>query len=437
MGPVRVFFCFRILLSCKELSSNIRQRTMKERNLLAFFFGFICLLPYPSFPIGNTSGLQGGHIISIFVILLAFTSRGRITINTGALIYFTLVTPLALTLIILDRSSINFNATIAQCIGLLVIPAAYTICRTDRGLEQVLNGSALAVIFHSLIGLIQQFYYSRNDFPFSWIYINPSFSTMLYEELSLLYGTYTKRSFGIFPEPSAMFASISPWLVIYATRLSTIPCPDPTEKRTLQLTALFLGTVLVSLSKSGGIVYYTALVLPFIYIYSRRQILKQSATGIIYTGLLVILSIIASIWLIGSYLDRQTAQANAVGSWEERESSIRFGIDLFINGDSLNFILGHGPGNIPEITSSAVGSTSIHSWIVAYIAGSGLMALIAVAALGFTFLLKILISRSNWRYISAAGMVLVTLSLSTGYFQLLGIWMFIGLLAFILDNHRS
>ena len=115
----------------------------------------------------------------------------------------------------------------------------------------MLAAACAAIFVHALIGFYQVRSFSHDEFPLLFLYRNPSFKSM--EEWSRVYAVYIKRPCGLFPEPSAMAASLGAWLVLLAGLLL-----DPsTGKRSagggkFAVIALALGFVLVALSRSGS-----------------------------------------------------------------------------------------------------------------------------------------------------------------------------------------
>ena len=93
--------------------------------------------------------------------------------------------------------------TIAIILAVLVIwPADWDLFR------EVLAAAGAAIVLHSLIGLLQLYSFSKDQFPLLFLYANPSFRSM--QEGAEEYVLYNKRPCGLFPEASAMAAEHAP-----------------------------------------------------------------------------------------------------------------------------------------------------------------------------------------------------------------------------------
>src|SRR5262249_39481749 len=113
--------------------------------------------------------------------------------------------------------------TISLSVAMLVLwPAQWLADR--RLLPEVLKAATLAMVIHALIGLYQVYSFTKDEFPLLFLYRNPSFRSM--EAWSPIYARFIKRPCGLFPEPSAMAASLGPWLVLLTGLLL-----DPTQAK--------------------------------------------------------------------------------------------------------------------------------------------------------------------------------------------------------------
>src|SRR5262249_45048937 len=116
--------------------------------------------------------------------------------------------------------------------------------------REVLAAATAAILVHSLVGLYQVYSFRNEVFPLLFLYKNPSFRSL--EEWSPIYARYIKRPCGIFPEPSAMAASLGPWLVVL-TGLLLDPALAARVGWRSGRTAVVIGCgfLLVALSRSG------------------------------------------------------------------------------------------------------------------------------------------------------------------------------------------
>ncbi|MBV8608919.1 MAG: hypothetical protein JO034_15855, partial [Singulisphaera sp.] len=225
-------------------------------------FAFSCFFPYPALSLGGNTGLQLSQALSLAAVLfLCARAAGR---------------PLRALLLILGpvALSASFNLTfgdppdpdivpkesIALALALVVLGPAEWVAGGDL-FRETLAAAGAAIVVHALIGLYQVYSFAHDEFPLLFLYENPSFKSM--EEWHRIYVRYIKRPCGLFPEPSAMAASLGPWLVLLAGLLL-----DPSSGRRfgwrgkkLAAAALALGSVLIALSRSGAALAIMAAVL--------------------------------------------------------------------------------------------------------------------------------------------------------------------------------
>ena len=130
-----------------------------------------------------------------------------------------ILTPIYLSALVnamLDRipaTDLLLKESVALTLALLVLwPADWVMQREVFG--EVLAAACAAILVHAMIGLYQVYSFSHDEFPLLFLYRNPSFKSM--EEWAPIYARYMKRPCGLFPEPSAMAASLGPWLVLLA-----------------------------------------------------------------------------------------------------------------------------------------------------------------------------------------------------------------------------
>ena len=142
--------------------------------------------------------------------------------------------------------------SIGLALAVLVIwPADWL---ADRDLfREVLAAAGAAIVLHSLIGLLQLYSFSKDQFPLLFLYVNPSFVSVQ-ECVAEEYALYNKRPCGLFPEPSAMAASLGPWTVLLAGLLL-----NPGLRRRLGwrrawpvIPPVACGCLLLAMSESGS-----------------------------------------------------------------------------------------------------------------------------------------------------------------------------------------
>ena len=172
------------------------------------------LLSVPALAIGRTNGLQVSQVVALAAIpFLVARPPGR---SFWAMLLW--LGPVFVSMFMhhmfadVPLPNILVNASIGLALAVLVIwPADWL---ADRDLfREVLAAAGAAIVLHSLIGLYQLYSFSKNQFPLLFLYVNPSFGSL---QLPEGYALYNSRPFGLFPEPSAMAASLGPWTVLLA-----------------------------------------------------------------------------------------------------------------------------------------------------------------------------------------------------------------------------
>ena len=187
----------------------------------AWLFAFACFFPYPALAIGRTNGLQVSQAAALAAIpFLVARPPGR---SFWALLL--VLGPVFVSMFLhhmfadVPSPDVFVKAPIALALAVLVIwPADWL---ADRDLfREVLAAAGAAIVLHSLIGLLQLYSFSKDQFPLLFLYVNPSFMSV--QEWARKcrsgggYALYNARPCGLFPEPSAMAASLGPWTVLLA-----------------------------------------------------------------------------------------------------------------------------------------------------------------------------------------------------------------------------
>ena len=225
----------------------------REWSWAAWLFAFACFFPYPALAIGNSMGLQVSYAAALAAIpFLVARPPGR---SFRALLL--LLGPLFVSMFLnhmfadvplpdnLVKTPIGLALTV-----LVIWPADWL---ADRDLfREVLAAAGAAIVLHSLIGLLQLDSFSKGQFPLLFLFVNPSFSWT--QEVADNYARYNKRPCGLFPEASAMAASLGPWVVLLAGLLL-----NPGLRRRLGwrrawpvIPPVASGCLLLALSQSGS-----------------------------------------------------------------------------------------------------------------------------------------------------------------------------------------
>ena len=219
----------------------------------AWLFAFACFFPYPALAIGGHTGLQVSQAAALAAIpFLVARPPGR-SFRAILLLLGPEFVSMFLNHTFADVPSpdVLVNTSIGLALAVLVIwPADWL---ADRDLfREVLAAAGAAIVLHSLIGLLQLDSFSKDQFPLLFLYVNPSFMSM--QEWAEVYARQIKRPCGLFPEPSAMAASLGPWIVLLAGLLL-----DPGLRRRLGwrrawpvIPPVASGCLLLALSVSGS-----------------------------------------------------------------------------------------------------------------------------------------------------------------------------------------
>ena len=304
----------------------------------------------------------------------------------------------------------------------------------DRDLfREVLAAAGAAIVLHSLIGLLQLYSFSKDQFPLLFLYVNPSFLSM--QEWAEEYARYIKRPCGLFPEPSAMAASLGPWIVLLAGLLL-----DPGLRRRLGwrrawpvIPPVACGCLLLALSESGSTFALMAALLVICAGEVWRMVHAPPRPSQLVMVALVLLSVASVLGYAISQLGSGHLEGRIDDSWGLR------GLDPHgphtQPSDLLNVAVGVGPGQSfpiimshwsgPPIPKSQV-DVAICSVAVCYYAETGLLgaaALLAVLAMAVGAIAR---SSAVLLGLCALGSWLVGVVVTTSYSSLSPVWLFLG-----------
>ena len=221
----------------------------------AWLFAFAYFFPYPALAIGRSTGLQASQVAALAAIpFLVARPPGR-SFRALLLLLGPVLVSMFLHHMFADVASPDLlvKVSFAFILELLVIwPADWL---ADRDLfREVLAAAGAAIVLHSLIGLLQLYSFSKDQFPLLFLYVNPSFGEMDTSQAAngALY-LNLGRPCGLFVEPSAMAASLGPWVVLLAGLLL-----DPGLRRRLGwrrawpvIPPVACGCLLLAVSESG------------------------------------------------------------------------------------------------------------------------------------------------------------------------------------------
>jgi len=343
--------------------------------------------------------------------------------------------------VVTDRAVSNevaFNSIAAMVLVLVVLLPAGKIVR-GRYTVPLLCGVAWAIVLNAVVGLYQAYRFAQDEAPLVGLYQNPSFTNFIDNDPEL-YALYVKRPFGLFPEPSAMAASIGPWLILIAGLLLYPKLRQGMTRGTLAqlLLAAVCGVGLILMSRSGFAIWLLAGLVLVMLPYLKDRVLRLYRPGsliVLMTLVLVGATIVALYFtLLGSRLD---IQENS--SWSARLASLVWALTYLGTGLS-NMLYGVGPGqsnlillssgpfNLPGASSGGLAVTAVWSLVVTYILETGLLGALALALVLIMILLAIVRSSARLVGFSCLAVWLAGVVFTTSYLSLLPIWLFLAVL---------
>ena len=329
----------------------------REWSWAAWLFAFACFFPYPALAIGGNTGLQVSQAAALAAIpFLVARPPGR---SFWAILL--LLGPVFVSMFLnhmfadVPLPDVLVKESIGIALAVLVIwPADWL---ADRDLfREVLAAAGAAIVLHSLIGLLQLYSFSKDQFPLLFLYVNPSFLSMQeWAEEGVRaegYALYIKRPCGLFPEPSAMAASLGPWIVLLAGLLL-----DPGLRRRLGwrrawpvIPPVACGCLLLALSESGSTFALMAALLVICAGEVWRMVHAPRPSQLVMVAL-VLLSVASVLGYAISQLGSGHLEGRIDSSWGLCAASIRMGLTLNLS-DLLNVAVGVGPGQSSPIIMS-------------------------------------------------------------------------------------
>ena len=405
----------------------------REWSWAAWLFAFACFFPYPALAIGGNTGLQVSQAAALAAIpFLVARPPGR-SFRAILLLLGPVFVSMFLNHMFADvpLPDVLVKESIGIALAVLVIwPADWL---ADRDLfREVLAAAGAAIVLHSLIGLLQLYSFSKDQFPLLFLYVNPSFNSM--QEWAEEYALYIKRPCGLFPEPSAMAASLGPWTVLLAGLLL-----DPGLRRRLGwrrawpvLPPVACGCLMLALSESGSAFALMAALLVICAGEVWRMVHAPRPSQLVMVAL-VLLSVASVLGYAISQLGSDHLTGRIDSSWGLRTASIRMGLTL--NSDPLNVAVGVGPGQSspiikshwsgPPIPKTQV-DVAIFSVAACYYAETGLLGAAALLAVLGMAVGAVARSSAVLLGLCALGSWLVGVVVTTSYCALSPVWLFLG-----------
>jgi hypothetical protein len=406
-------------------SGGTNSRTTTFEKFIGIF-SFGVLFPYPALPVGNNTGLQFGHVVTIAALWLM--AKRVLVMRDLLACYLLLVVPSLLPLILGRQSDVNVNATATQSVALLTFVAAGVAVSRKGAIRNLCVGAALATLVHGVVGIIQQIFYLNEAFPFLQLYVNPSFAEMETGKITDLYAVYSKRSFGLFPEPSSMFAVLAPWVIIIFNIVFVRTVQLGRIENIIYILSLIFGGLLIYFAKSGGMPYLALGMLPSLALFYKKTLRRPLLQKIVVSLISVLILGFAVYAFLWSFQERAYAELDHGVSWTERLTSILFALQSVFKGDLMPFFFGYGLGDVSTLALAATGSSGIHSWVIATFMGTGMVGAIGMILVGLKAIRSIRSSSQRMLGYSVFFVWAACAALITGYAQLLGMWAVLGML---------
>lgn len=392
-------------------------------------FAFFCFLPYPAYAVGNASALQIGNV---FVLVLGAAAllvswRGRPYWVFPVLLAPACVSALKAAVAGHDELDLTLKALVVW--GLSTMTVLATQLCAPRYAMQMLVGVATACLLHALIGLWQMHAFSHGEFPLVGIYVNPSFLSV--QDNATVIARYIQRPFGLFPEPSAMSASLAPWvLLLLALSFNLLRLRDPIAMRHRLLfgTAALAGLGLIIVSRSGHAAPTCLAVVGLVaaWLVRARATARTFLAVAVLFGLFLPVVLFLAARSVGNRLGGKTAFGNS--SWGERADSLASGFRLVTDSDLATNLFGIGVGLMSPALKDTAGLDAVFSVLLTYVFETGVLGALAVALVGMALLRVWAVSRYNLTFALVAGVWLVGVTVITSYEQLLPVWMALALL---------
>jgi hypothetical protein len=401
-------------------------------NAAARAFALSCFFPYPALALGGNTGLQVSQGLALAgAPFLCARSPGK-----PLLALLLLLVPVYLSALLALVSGESPSAAVLQkesvalTLAFLVLWPSEWVAVRDR-FRLVLAAAGAAVVVHAAIGPYQVYSFAKGEFPLLFPYKNPSFKSM--EEWAKVYVTYIQRPCGLFPEPSAMAASLSPWLVLLAGLLI-----DPARAqalgwkgRRLATAAVAFGFLLIALSRSGSAFPTTAAVAALCAAkvpgWSRSFGVRKFLT------LAVVLAAALGVGGHAAYRLSGGLEDRVESSWGLRALSIEAGLSA--NTDPMTLAVGVGPGQSTPVVRRQLAwvplpedqdELAVFSLAVCYYMETGLIGAPALAAVLAMALRAVVRSSAVVLGVCSLGSWLVGVTATTIYMALSAVGLFLG-----------
>ena len=389
--------------------------------------GFLCFMPYPALPVGSYSAIQAGNVaasvLAVPVLLMSWKRR-------PFWVYPLLLAPLCVSTLkagLAQQSGLDLclKALVVWGVSLVALPPTQLLA--PRYALHLLTGVAAAMLLHAAVGLWQLYSFSHGEFPLPGIYVNPSFLSV--QNDATIIARYVRRPFGLFPEPSAMSASLAPWVVfLFALGTGAVRLwEEPSRRRrTFFCAAALAGLGLIIVSRSGHAAVTSLAVVAFVVAWFARA----RATGRTYAAVVTVFGVFLPVvlYLAAVSLADRLGGKSELGnsSWGERADSLRLGFQLFADSDAASKLFGLGAGLMSPALQSTAGLDAVYSVLLTYVYETGVVGAAAVVWVGHYLLRVWAASRYDTTFAAVFLVWLAGVTVITSYEQLLPLWVTLG-----------
>lgn len=415
-----------------HMLSNASNKADKKNVLrsLAFSWGILSFFPNPAVNIGPSTGIQIGNLFAIVVVLLYHA----IIPAKHKLITFVYILSVLISLLgsglFSDSMLVNDYGIKNACLTPMMLSSLLvTGILIQYYPSALINGIISAILVHSVVGMHQAYSFSLGIFPMLSLYNNNSFG--INQEIATALALYVKRPFGLFPEPSAMSASIGPWLLFILSDL--IGVTNFTSEASglikwFRIITFTLGTILLVQSLSVFVVFFSAAALIVILMRVQKSLLAR--TSKIKTLLIIITGFLFSSIVLYFYYDRISYRIFSGDPWISRADSIMNGLNLLMSGGLTVLLFGIGIGQAPEIIRYSSGYDAIWSILFTNLVEGGLFSFLLWATIIYICLNSIWKAKDYNKWVGYIFFVLwlIAISVTTSYSSLAPIWVSLGCL---------
>jgi hypothetical protein len=277
------------------------------------------------------------------------------------------------------------------------------------------------------VGAWQIYAFSNGEFPLAGLYVNPSFLSV--QDNATIIARYVRRPFGIFPEPSAMSASLAPWvLFLFATACGVVKLRAKVlpAHRLLFLAASVAGLGLIIVSRSGHAAVTSLAFAGFVAAWFVRARATPRTVAAVVAGLGIFLPAVLyfAALSVGDRLGGKSALGNS--SWAERAASLGAGFNVMASSDFSTQFFGMGVGQASPALQASAGLDAVFSVLLTYAFETGVLGALALVWVGHWLLRVWRQTRFDMTFLLVALAWLVGVTLITSYEQLLPPWMALG-----------